>query len=132
MSIIIPFTIYDTASGKIAWIGEASPDFGEADVPAGHAVLLGSALDETLFYVPGGEATPRPILSFDKTTIVADGVDAATLELPGTFTAEIDGSEVVTCEDELKFVSDMTGTYEIVVNHFPYQRLRARIMVISA
>ena len=71
--------------------------------------------------------TPRPVAGFDKTTIAADGVDVAVLEMPGPFTATVDGvAHAVT--DRLEIASDMPATYRVEVDHFPYLALDVEIV----
>jgi hypothetical protein len=70
--------------------------------------------------------TPRPVASFDKLTIAADGIDVAVLELPGPFTATVDGvAHAVT--DRLEIASDMPATYRVEVDRFPWLPLDVEI-----
>ena len=95
---------------------------------AAHGVLVTDAGDGgRSWFAPGGVLTPRPVASFDKTTIAADGVDVAVLEMPGPFTVTIDGIEHAVA-DRLEIASDMPATYRVEVDHFPYLAIDVEIV----
>ena len=79
------------------------------------------------WYAPGGVLTPRPVASFDKLTIAADGIDVAVLELPGPFTATVDGVDHAV-SDRLEIASHMPATYRVEVDRFPWLPLDVEIV----
>ena len=83
-----------------------------------------------LFYCPERRAHRRGRrIAFDKTTIAADGVDVAMLDIPGAFTVTIDGVDHEV-EDLLEIASDMPATYRVEVDHFPYLPLDVEIVAL--
>jgi hypothetical protein len=121
--------VYDEGTGRIEFIVTcATHATAELQAGGGKGVLVtGDGDGGTLFYCPGGVLTPRPTLAFGRTTIAADGVDVATLAIPGAFTVTIDGAEYE-IEDVLEIASAMPATYRVEVDHFPYLPLDAEIV----
>ncbi len=123
----LDWTVYDAATGAVLRTGNAAPDDAALQASGdGEAVYL-ARLDARTEYLPDGVATARPTLSFDTLTIAADDTETATLELPGAFTALIDGV-AYELEDTLEIASDMPATYSVVIRHFPYQDFAAEIV----
>lgn len=137
----IPFTVYETATGRIVSTGRAPGFPSAATQPWGdHLGWLPVSADETADWVdPAGStsfmdetetfvtlpgtATPRPDLPrFDKTAIAADGLDAATLAgLPDGATVSVDGGEPQDlANDTLSIVATMPASYRVVVSRWPY------------
>jgi hypothetical protein len=121
--------IYDTATGEIAFVVNSCPEeLLDEQLGPGQAWRIADTADGRLWYAPGGVPTLRPELSFDKYVIAADDEDTATLELPGPFTALIDGV-AYEAEDALEITSDMPARYRVVIeNHFPYLDLDVEIL----
>ena len=122
-----PFTVYDAATGEILRTGFAVEEDAmlQASGP-GEAVVL-ETLDAATQYLPGGVVSSRPVRAFSKTTIVADGIDVAVLEIPGPFTVIIDGAAYAV-EDSLEIASHMPATYRVEVDHFPYLPIDVEII----
>ncbi|MFV3131961.1 hypothetical protein [Niveispirillum sp. KHB5.9] len=74
-------------------------------------------------YVVSGTITPRPILpQFDKTSILADGTDIATLSgLPDPCTVLVNGEEHTITGGTLELDADYPGTWRVEIRHFPYR-----------
>jgi hypothetical protein len=121
--------VYDLATGAILSVLTGVPeDMVAVQAQAGQGVLVTDAGDGgRSWYAPGGVLTPRPAAGFDKLTIAADGIDVAVLEMPGPFTATIDGvAHAVT--DLLEIASEMPATYRVEVDHFPWLPLDVEIV----
>jgi hypothetical protein len=121
--------VHDLATGAILNVLTGVPeDMVAAQAQAGQGVLVTDAGDGgRSWYAPGGVLTPRPVASFDKLTIAADGIDVAVLELPGPFTATVDGVDHAVA-DRLEIASDMPATYRVEVDHFPWLPLGVEIV----
>ena len=102
---------------RVAW------DYHRTTIPS----VEGTGAPDT-HYVLDGVITARPVLAgFDKTTIVADGEDEASITLPEPMNVEIDE---VTHEvtDTLAISSDMPATYRVRIEHFPWQTYETEIV----
>jgi hypothetical protein len=121
--------VHDLATGEIVQVLTGVPEDMVAAQPGeGQGVLVTDAGDGGRnWYAPGGVLTPRPVASFDKLTIAADGIDVAVLELPGPFTATVDGVDHAVA-DRLEIASDMPATYRVEVEHFPWLPLYVEIV----
>lgn len=78
----------------------------------------------------GWEAVPRPVLAavLSTTTIRADDRDAAVLSgLPVPCTVTIDGVAHEVTDGELAIRSPMPATYEIAIDHWPFQAWAATL-----
>lgn len=121
--------VYTVATGRIEHIVTCPADM--VDAQAGHgqaAVETLSGDGGTLWYFVDGALTLRPALAFDRYVIAADDTDTATLELPGSFTALIDGAPFE-LEDVLEITSDMPARYRVVIDdNFPYLDLDVEIV----
>lgn len=80
------------------------------------------------------QLVPRPILAFDKTTILADDQDKATLTgLPDPCTVLVDDTPYEVTGGTLEITSDMPATYEIEIEDpFPAQHFKATIHAVEA
>ncbi len=75
-------------------------------------------------YVVNGEVVPRPEFpgTLDKTTIVANGTDTATLSgLPVPCVVRLDIQTFTVEDGSLEITSDMVATYNINVEHWPFK-----------
>ena len=127
VSPMVDWTVYDSATGAVLRYGHAAPDDAALQASGeGEAVIL-ARIDAATDYLPGGVATPRPTLGFDRLAIAADGADIASLLLPGPFITKIDGV-TYELEDLLELASDMPARYRVEVRHFPYRDLVAEIV----
>ncbi|MFO1141185.1 MAG: hypothetical protein U1E59_02150 [Amaricoccus sp.] len=126
VSPMVDWTVYDLATGAVRRSGAASPEDAALQAGDGEAVIL-EAVDAGTHYLVSGTPTPRPVLAFDTLAVAADGVDSATLLLPGPFVAVIDGV-AYELTDLLEIASDMPATYRVVIRHFPWRDFRAEIV----
>ncbi|MFM2045237.1 MAG: hypothetical protein RLY86_3813 [Pseudomonadota bacterium] len=115
---------YDAQSGFIRQIMDISP--AEADLYAEPGwQVMAVAVPPTLAadYVLAGTVTPRPVLpDFDKTAILADGIDTATLSgLPDPCTVTVNGQDHSVTGGVLELDADHPGTYRVEIRHFPYR-----------
>ena len=101
--------------GSTATIGEPSGLFieytGELDItPGQHFVASGEVEEKTLLDV-----------SWDTTTITADGVDEAILTtLPNPCTVYVDGDPVVVTDGSFEFAANNPGVYRVSVEESAY------------
>jgi|SRR5690625_5069129 len=129
------FVSYLPDTGKIVAWGTC-PDHTLADQAIRGSVVLEIALDppeapwgET-HMVLDGELVERPQLSFDKTTIIANGIDAATLaNLPDPCTVLVDGDPHEIAGGRIEMVTTMPGVYVIEIEDpFPAKPFRAEVI----
>ena len=125
---MIQFYIYDTANGRVL----ARGGYDESgDGAATRSIGMGP-IDPSIQYVPAGVKTTRPLftnLSLDKTSILADTVDGATItNVPaGTVVKVFKDAEkfprgVVTVADGTFVLKvDTAGVYRITLINFPNQ-----------
>lgn len=142
----IPYVEYD-AAGRITAVGEfadeATKDLNPPE--AGRFILVldgGMGIEPTLWYVDLGGAEPtltaRPAspVTVDKTTLLADGTDAATfsdipagslitIEVPPTFPREPGippiEPQIVWSSPTLSWNTTVPGFYQILIESFPEQ-----------
>lgn len=127
---MIQFYVYDTATGRV--LGTGSYD-ERGDGAAARAIVAG-VINSATEYAPGGVKTARPTfnlvtLLLDKTAILADATDTATLTgVPvGTLIkvfkdAEAFPRSVVTVNDgTLLLRVDAAGVYRLQLSNFPTQ-----------
>ena len=128
------FSGYWLASGEIYREGSA-PDGEEwVQAGAGEGIVLGRH-DGGTHWVEGGEVVPRPAIEavLSKTTIFADGIDAATIAgLPDPCVLSVDGEVREVAGGEAGFRSSEPGTYEVAVAAWPYLPWSATITVEAA
>ena len=82
------------------------------------------------WYVEEGEMSPRPDagISIDKTSINADGQDAATIAgIPVPAIILVDGVERTVEDGQLEIVSETPATYTIEFTTWPYLPWRAEV-----
>jgi hypothetical protein len=125
------FSVYDKMTGAVRLSGNAQRSVVPMHAQANEAVTLrwlkGSVEYVDVSSVPA-RAKPRPVIpAFDKLTIKADSVDAATLVLPDAMTVNVDGIETACEAGPMPFKADSPGTYVIKITHFPYQDFTAII-----
>lgn len=137
-----PFIVYDASTGLIKRIGSAMAADGgagmaSAQAGAGEAVLVGvSANPETDYVdVATGTIKPRPALSLtiDKTTIAADGVDAATISgIPAGARYAILGTSLggTVNDGTLEVTSTKKGRMEVIIEHPPAIPWRKEILAV--
>lgn len=128
------FVSYLPDTGKIVAWGTC-PDHSLADQAIRGSVVLPVELDQPdlpwgdTHMVQEGELVERPQLAFDKTEILADGTDAATLaNLPDPCTVLVDGEPHEITGGSIEMVTTMPGVYVIEIEDpFPYQPFRAEV-----
>lgn len=128
------FVSYLPDSGRVIVWG-ACPDHSLADQAIRGSVVLPIELDPPeapwgdTHMVQDGELVERPQLVFDKTEIIADGQDSATLtNLPDPCTVLVDGDAHEITGGRIEMVTTMPGVYVIEIEDpFPYQPFRAEV-----
>lgn len=75
-------------------------------------------------YVSAGSVHPRPSLpEFDKTAILADDIDTATIVgLPDPCTISLDGVEYLVNGGVFEISSPTPGSFEVIINQWPYYK----------
>jgi hypothetical protein len=127
---MLQFFIYDTATGRVLGVGTYDE---RGDGAAARGVAVGT-INPDVEYAPGGVKTARPVfnlltLLLDKTTLVANGVDMATISgIPNGTVVEVFKDQdvfprgVATVTDgSLQLRVDAAGVYRIVLENFPTQ-----------
>lgn len=121
---------YAHGSGRILGGGRSGdPSRAVGSIP-GHRAWTGEPVDPDTHYLPGGVPTERPACpaALDRSTIAADGEDAATLSgIPAgsEVRVSVDGIEqpVVVEGDTLTLTCDEPASIEIVIEPpFPARR----------
>lgn len=133
------FVTYLPDTGKIVAWGTC-PDHSLADQAIRGSVVLPIHLDNPddpwgdTHMVVDEQLVPRPTLAFDKTTILADDQDKATLTgLPDPCTVLVDDTPYEVTGGTLEITSDMPATYEIEIEDpFPAQYFKATIHAVEA
>jgi len=125
------FSVYDTTSGKVLWVGEApDAEISKQAVPGVHGAIAQSYDSETVYIDLADPQNPlplpRPSLATppDKTTALADGVDLVSFTgLPNPTDYEITGPAAATgttTTGALQFTFDFPGDYTVTIKAFPY------------
>jgi hypothetical protein len=118
------FIKYHILTGLIRQVMDISPDEANLYEEPGWSVMAVDA-PPTLStdYVLGGTVTPRPTLpAFDKTSILANGTDTATLStLPDPCAVTVNGVEFSITGGTLELDADYPGTYRVEIRQFPYR-----------
>lgn len=126
---MLPFYIYNTANGQV--LGTGSYD-ERGDGATTRAVGAGVIVPATE-YAPGGVRTARPVfnpaIALDKSAIIANATDAATLSaIPSGSVVRVHKDQdqfpraVMTITDgTLVLRVDTAGRYRITVSNFPTQ-----------
>lgn len=106
--------------GEILRTGSCPGSMFAIQSEAGENITEGSA-DDVIQYIDTSLGIPsianKPALgaSIDKTEIVANGTDLATITgLPDNTTVTVDNTTYEVTDGELEFSSDVPGTFEIV------------------
>ena len=111
----------------------------QPEMQTGFAYInCGIEVNDTLYYIPD-TASPVPTAkptnptTIDKTTVIADGVDKITLSsIPLNSTIDLTGDHISPIQDTatsstIDFTFDVTGTYNLKVDLFPYLPFEAVI-----
>ena len=116
------YTIYDN-TGKILWVTYPSDEYKDPSTIAPEFNYLEGEGSGDTQYIDNGVITDRPSmnLSVDKTTIVANGTDEATISnIPSGATATCEGESLTIDDGELVFTADTAGIYTIKFECWPY------------
>lgn len=127
---MINFYVYDTANGRVLGVGSYDET---GDGAAGRALGLG-VINPATEYAPGGVKTARPTfnlstLLLDKSTIIANATDAATISgIPvGTLAQVFKDPQTrpraagVISDGNIVLRVDTPGTYRVKLSGFPTQ-----------
>lgn len=118
------YLLYTRTTGALLQYMEIADEEVDLYEDATRAAIAVPALpDLSAIYVPDGTLTPRPDLAgFDKTSILADGADTATLSgLPDPCMALINGLEHTITGGTLELDADYPGTWRVEIRYFPYR-----------
>lgn len=114
------FIVYRTATGEILRTGSAPDDMIAIQAIAGETVIEGTANDITQ-YIAAGVVTNKPPMgcTIDKTTMIANGVEVATISgVPNPTTARVSGpasSTATVTDGTLQLTFDLPGTYKVAL-----------------
>jgi hypothetical protein len=132
------YTIYNSTTGLLLRkISTQDVDLANAQVQSGESIINQDLSFDTQ-YISSGSPTTRPTLSltWNKTTITADGSDSATVAsgipnptnyriiVPAGIQSISDGTITT---GTLTFTADLSGIYTIILDSFPYQTYKQNI-----
>lgn len=126
------YVVFEELSGKILRSGVAPEELVPLQAGAGErwAITPDWARDDTHYVsdVKLGLVSPRPSLTLapSKTTVAADGVDAAVIDVPANAEVVVEmpwNEELRTtvAAPPLELTFDRPGTYRVKVSAFPYR-----------
>lgn len=135
------YIVYENATGRIVRTGSAS----EIDLPLQNAGDPSLTSIETSFdghiddraKMMDISVTPpvmidRPVLTFNKLNIIADGIDEAVLSgLTNPTKVWVDGVPYMVTDGTFEFSTNMPATYTVRIfdeHAFPYQNFRAEVI----
>lgn len=121
---MVSFIKYHTQSGRIRQAMDIGPDEAVLYEETGWSVMaVDTAPALSTDYVLAGIVTPRPVLpGFDKTSILADGTDTATLSgLPDPCIVHVNGATHSITGGTLELDADYPGIYQVEIREFPYR-----------
>jgi hypothetical protein len=131
------FIVYHTPTGKILKSGSCDTDeliLQHNENNNEQTLETSMIIDDSLFYILNNQLILRPVIDFNKKTIVSDGIDMCSITLPtGTY---LDfGGEIYTFNSEEIFEytsnEDQEVQYSIILE-FPYkERIKGVIKVIT-
>lgn len=114
------WTLYDPATGRIKYTFEGDEVNAALNAPAGSTAIPGEFSTLT-HYVVDGAIVPRPALpAWSKTTIVADGTDAAVLNVGVPARVHVDGVLHDVPDGVIEIAASVPATYSVTVDAFPY------------
>lgn len=119
------YVVYDTASGRVKRLLNCEPSHISANVQTGESSLEGVADSQTQ-YISGGAITARPSITatWNKTTIAANGADAAvlgaTLPNPTTVSVKVPAGAVSPSDETVtggsfSLATPIAGSYAVTV-----------------
>ena len=114
----ITFCVYDAATGRIVRTGRSQNEERALAQGMGNPVLLNVTADDANDYVVDATVVPRPELpGFDRETILANGVDVATIALPVGAVVTHEGTDYTIDDGSFEFAADVPGTYTLVISN---------------
>lgn len=130
---LFTFAIVDDAGAILSLYRGPYGEELDRNVPEGARAVRADHVPATAcqaWHAVGDEVVPRPAMAFDRTTIVADGTDAATLTLDRPFTITVEGTphSVEEAPFTATLRASMPTTYRVRVECFPYLDLEAEIV----
>lgn len=122
---MVRYMVYELGTGRILRSGLCPQNMVEHQAQAGEIAVESEddGIDDSLQYVVDGAIVMRPSLpGFDKTTITADGEDAATMTVPVGSHVEIVAVASGVCEDGIvEITADLPDSYTVrVTDCWPY------------
>lgn len=133
---MISYLIYDLPTGRILSTGAVTrlEDVQAQIRSPRHEIAQWVEADERVHYMVDGVVTPRPAMpGFDTTTILANGADAAVLDLGVEIErCVIDGVVHMVSGGRVAITADVPDTYRVEITAFPYLDLVAEIVAVEA
>lgn len=121
---MVSFIKYHTQSGRIRQAMDISPEEANLYEEPGWSVMtVDTPPTLSTDYVLAGAVTPRPTLpAFNRTSILANGTDTATLSgLPDPCAVTVNGVAHSIVGGTLELDADYPGTYRVEIRQFPYR-----------
>jgi hypothetical protein len=124
---MIPFFLYESTTGRV--LATATYDERGDGAAAGTRVIAAGEIEPLTEYAPNGVKTDRPrvVMAINKTTVIGNGVDSATITMipVGSLVSIYSGNEefataTVTVNDgTLTMTFNAAGPYRVLVRLFP-------------
>lgn len=132
----VRFAAYD-ADGRIMNTGSAPESDWEKQAP--RVIKCGPNIKDTTHYVGGIESGAptvmqkrRLFVSWDKTQVLADGIEEATLTvLPTPCTVYVDGTATIVDDGSFEFAAADPGVYTIAIDEVQYLRAEWKVQAID-
>lgn len=128
-NLLTPFTVYRESDGRIMRSGYVPHEAVPYQAQEGEVAYAGEAIDDELFYMPGGVKTPRPTLDIQtEFAVSADGEDAVSFSLPeGSLIWCRTTSDTWDDQSDFYFTTEVPGTWVYRIYPFPFQDMEVVI-----
>lgn len=117
------WTIYKTATGRIDRVFLGDEITAAWNVHEGESLIEGRVDPKITLthYVVDGAIVARPALpAWNKTSITADGVDTATMNVGVPAKVSVNGVDYDVPGGVIEIISNVPATYQVVVEAFPF------------